>query len=172
MRRGVLPASLPSRASRRLRTRASANDSSRPNASRRTRPLSGLKAPAWAIRPVRSSGPGRPSPGVAPRRGCPPRQPPSFAPAHPAVQPRHRASPPERRGRPVLIERVFPVRQALRAGLEVLIGLRAHPAAPGAHRKHPAGQSRGTPLRYAGAVSYGGVTQTIWPPPNPTRFSR
>ena len=44
------------------------------------------------------------------------------------------------------------------------------PAAPGAHRKHPAGRSRGTPLRHAGAVRHGGVTQTKWPPPNPTRF--
>ena len=28
-----------------------------------------------------------------------------------------------------------------------------------------------TPLRHAGAVSHGGVTQTKWPPPNPVRFS-
>ena len=45
------------------------------------------------------------------------------------------------------------------------------PAAPGAHRKHPAGRSRGTPLRHARAVRHGGVTQTKWPPTNPGRFS-
>ena len=49
-------------------------------------------------------------------------------------------------------------------------GLVQQPAAPGAHRKHPAGRSRGTPLRHAGAVRHGGVTQTKWPPPNPARF--
>ena len=49
-------------------------------------------------------------------------------------------------------------------------GLAQQPAAPGAHRKHPAGRSRGTPLRHAGAVRHGGVTQTKWPPPNPARF--
>ena len=49
-------------------------------------------------------------------------------------------------------------------------GLAQQPAAPGAHRKHPAGRSRGTPLRHAGAVRHGGVIQTKWPPPNPARF--
>ena len=51
-----------------------------------------------------------------------------------------------------------------------MAGLVQQPAAPGAHRKHPAGRSRGTPLRHAGAVRHGGVTQTKWPPPNPARF--
>ena len=37
-------------------------------------------------------------------------------------------------------------------------------------RKHPAGRSRGTPLRHARAVRHGGVAQTKWPPPNPARF--
>ena len=35
---------------------------------------------------------------------------------------------------------------------------------------HSDGRSRGTPLRHAGAVSHGGVTQTKWSPPNPARF--
>ena len=39
-------------------------------------------------------------------------------------------------------------------------GLVQQPAAPGAHWKQPAGRSRGTPLRHAGAVSRGDVTQT------------
>ena len=46
-----------------------------------------------------------------------------------------------------------------------------HPAALGAHRKHPAGRSRGTPLRHTGAVRHGRVTQTRQPPPNLARFS-
>ena len=38
--------------------------------------------------------------------------------------------------------------------------------------EHPAGRSRGTPLRHARAVRHGGVTQTKWPPTNPARFIR
>ena len=38
-------------------------------------------------------------------------------------------------------------------------GLVQQPAGLGAHWEHPAGRSRGTPLRYAGAISHGGVTR-------------
>jgi hypothetical protein len=50
-------------------------------------------------------------------------------------------------------------------------GLVQQPAAPGAHRQHPAGRSRGTLLRYAGTACHGGVTQTKRPPANPGRFT-
>src|SRR5258708_33033184 len=49
-------------------------------------------------------------------------------------------------------------------------GLVQQPAAPGAHRQHPAGRSRRTLLRYAGTASHGGVTQTKRPAANPERF--
>ena len=38
-------------------------------------------------------------------------------------------------------------------------GLVQQPAGLGAHWKHSAGRSRGTPLRHAGAISHGGVTR-------------
>lgn len=43
-------------------------------------------------------------------------------------------------------------------------------AAPGAHRQHPTGRSRGTLLRHARGTGYGGVPQTKWPPRKPGRF--
>src|SRR5215475_10163653 len=49
-------------------------------------------------------------------------------------------------------------------------GLVQQPAAPGAHRQHPAGRSRGALLRHTGKASHGGVTQTKRPPANPGRF--
>src|SRR3979409_1723215 len=49
-------------------------------------------------------------------------------------------------------------------------GLVQQTAAPGAHRQHPAGRSRGTLLRHAGTTSHGGLTQTKRPPANPGRF--
>src|SRR5262245_37369026 len=50
-------------------------------------------------------------------------------------------------------------------------GLVQQPAAPGAHRQHPAGRSRGALLRHTGKASHGGVTQTKRPPANPGRFT-
>src|SRR5262245_49158845 len=50
-------------------------------------------------------------------------------------------------------------------------GLVQQPAAPGAHRQHPAGRSRGALLRHTGKASHGGVTQTKRPPANPGRFN-
>src|SRR5512132_3936151 len=50
-------------------------------------------------------------------------------------------------------------------------GLVQQPAAPGAHRQHPAGRSRGALLRNARRAADSGVTQTKWPPANPGRFS-
>ena len=44
------------------------------------------------------------------------------------------------------------------------------PADSGADRQHPAGRSRTTLLRHAGATSHRSVTQTKWPPENPGRF--
>ena len=44
-------------------------------------------------------------------------------------------------------------------------------AGSGAHRLHPAGRSRGTLIRHAERQSHGRVTQTIWPPAKPERFS-
>ena len=43
--------------------------------------------------------------------------------------------------------------------------------AAGTHRLHPAGRSRGALLRHAERPSHGRVTQTIWPPANPERFT-
>ena len=60
-----------------------------------------------------------------------------------------------------------PLRTACVVGMGKLV---QSPAAPGAHRQHPAGRSRGTLLRRAGATSDGGLTQTKWPPANPGRF--
>ena len=52
---------------------------------------------------------------------------------------------------------------------------RRRPTRPYRHRRirrnHPAGRCRETPLRYAGPVSGGSVTQTKWPPPNPAQFN-
>src|SRR6516162_8697054 len=49
-------------------------------------------------------------------------------------------------------------------------GLVQQPPHPGAHRRHAAGRSRGTLLRYAGAARHGSMTQTKLPPKNPARF--
>src|SRR6516164_2263397 len=49
-------------------------------------------------------------------------------------------------------------------------GLVQQPPHPGAHRRHAAGRSRGTLLRYAGATRHGSMTQTKLPPKNPARF--
>src|SRR6516164_4931344 len=50
-------------------------------------------------------------------------------------------------------------------------GLVQQPPHPGAHRRHAAGRSRGTLLRYAGAARHGSMTQTKLPPKNPARFN-
>src|SRR6516164_2601920 len=50
-------------------------------------------------------------------------------------------------------------------------GLVQQPPHPGAHRRHAAGRSRGTLLRYAGAARHGSMTQTKLPPKNPARFT-
>src|SRR4249920_1787030 len=49
-------------------------------------------------------------------------------------------------------------------------GLVQQPTAPGAHRQHTAGRSRGALLRHAGTPSNGSLTQTNQPPANPGRF--
>jgi hypothetical protein len=50
-------------------------------------------------------------------------------------------------------------------------GLVQQPKAPGAHRPHTAGRSRGALLRHAGTTGHGGITQTKRPPANPARFN-
>ena len=52
----------------------------------------------------------------------------------------------------------------------VLDALEQAPAS-GTHRLHPAGRSRGALLRHAERPSHGRVTQTIWPPAMPERFT-
>jgi LysR family transcriptional regulator, hydrogen peroxide-inducible genes activator len=68
-----------------------------------------------------------------------------------------------RRGAVVLV-RGGPVRHPRMGGLV------QQPPHPRAHRRHAAGRSRGTLLRYAGAARHGSMTQTKLPPKNPAWF--